>query len=343
MFYLNDFRQFASSAELAAYPATVGAPGGGGPVAGQFSVNLNTVSCLTAGKCLEIVTLDGAGPGPKAAIGNNGLTSGGTWGDNYRLDKAAVNGFYFQFAIWMNNDALTWVNLHGDDKKFMNLESYGDGQVVLYHQYNQGFPTVFINGSEAVRREISGVGYNSSDWFSQPSIDAGTPVIVGQLPTYLRRYGPSRQISNGLRDYDYHAAGSGIDNHVDKRGFSWPDADALQSGAVPFVIDGWLVLEAYIYNDFANDANDRIKVWAAPYGGAPKLIVDNVLIGAGVINNKILRKDSWPVYRHFEALNYPTNRDPEPGYRPAQIQRYDQIIGSSNWIPFAGHLTESAP
>jgi hypothetical protein len=126
------------------------------------------------------------------------------------------------------------------------------------------------------------------------------------------------------------------------QGYEVPEPNAIIAGAVPYAVDGWTVLEVYVYNDLTNNANDVFKMWAAPYGAAPKLIVDNSPGGAGTISGSTLGVPNSEYYKRWEALNYPTRRVAETG-RPMQVQKYDQFIPSMAWVPFPGHLTGTEP
>lgn len=302
---------------------------------GEYRVELDSAVTIGLGKSVRIETYDTAGQ------------QGGGWGRNYN-GGANVNGFYFQFAVWFDETSLTWRPLNGDTRKFMQIESYGSGQVSLETGRETGFCNVLMNGTNSlVRNFASGTGYGT-DRFRQTAIDSGSTLVSGDSASYRRRYGygdSTYDTSKGGQDYGYKASGSGTNNHVNQRGFSWPDPDALASGAVPFAVANWTVFEVYVYNDFSNDANDVLKVWAAHYGDAPKLIIRNSLTsGTGTIANETLGNSrSTTLYRRFEFLNYPTNRSPETGYRPTQICRGTQFIASANWIPFPGHLTGTEP
>lgn len=323
-----DFREYASTAALR---AATGSPNTNTP--GQYQVNLSTADGIAGSKCLEILTFDGAGQ------------QGGSWSFSF---PTRLTEFYLQFSIWMDEEALTWANLLNDpgglSKKILNIESYNsDRQVALAHRHYYGFLTCFLNGNQSLDRYLSGSATGANDdYFYQPAIDSGAATIPGDNWSFMRRYGPGYRLQRSLRDYGYKAAGSGIDNHVNQRGFPWPEPDALLSGAVPFVVNGWTTIEAHIKNS-TDDAQDIVELFVAPHGSAPKKTHSNFPGGAGTVSNNHLGNTGDLAYQNIELLNYPTGRQPEPGYRPTQIQRYDQFIVSTAWIPFPGHLAGTAP
>ena len=108
--------------------------------------------------------------------------------------------------------------------------------------------------------------------------------------------------------------------------YGWPNRCALKAG-VPFNVDGWTTIEVYVDYNTANPGQSTIKAWAAPYGQAPRMYVNEV--------NTVRLNANDGVYRRFELLNYDTPRESEPG-RPTMYTYFDEIIISTQPIKFPG-------
>jgi hypothetical protein len=295
----------------------------------EVLLNTDPNRALSGGKSLEIKT-----------FGTNTAASGGGWQQSYKDTNASVNSFYFQFSVYLQKDALAWrlPNTNGQ-MKILNLEQYGGGQVVVSAANNFGFPFLLLNGTGLMERFLASTPYRvtSGDWFYQTAIDSGAAAGTTRQ-TYLRKYGPGREISNTLYDYGY-ISDNATNNLLYNRDFDWPDSDALQSGAVPYNMDGWTTIEVYINNGAfsgAVETSDRCKMWVAAHGDAPVLVCDL----------DALPNDDPPglgtavgSYNKFEALWYDTafeGSTEDVGYRPTQQRWYAEFIGSTNPIDFPG-------
>jgi hypothetical protein len=303
----------------------------------EVTLNADPTRALSGGKSLSIKT-----------FGSNTAHSGGGWQNQYKDNLDEVNGFYLQFAVYMQRDALAW-RLPGTsgEMKVFNLEQFGGGQIVVMAGRHQGFPTLLINGSGLMERNFASVPYKGGgDWYYQTAIDSGSSLAAGTRQAWIRRYGPSREVSNGvLGDYGYNSSaetgGDPAGNMLYNRGFNWPNSDAIAAGAVPFNMDGWTVVEVYVNNaDFDNpvEAFDSVKMWVAAYGDAPVLVCD---LNALPNDDPQSLNTIISAYQRFELLWYDTsfgndNVGEDVGYRPTQQRWYAEILGSMQPINFPG-------
>lgn len=294
----------------------------------EVTLETDPAHTLSGGRALSIKTFD-------TSIADRG----GGWQDRYKSDGSRVNGFYFQFSVFLQRDAMAWRLPQTDGQmKIFNLEQFGGGQVVVMASKNLGFPCLLINGSGLLERYLSSVPYKTGgDWFYQTAIDAGSSLSPGTRQAYLRRYGPGREIFNNLYDYGY-VSGNASNNLLYNRGFDWPDSDAQLAGGVQYNLDGWTTIEVYLNNaSMSNrvESFDVLKMWAAPYGHAPTLVCDmndlpnddpdtlGTAIGDG--------------YQLFEPLWYDTafgGATSDVGYRPPQQRWYGEFLGSFAQITF---------
>lgn len=301
--------------------------------AGEKEVLLNTNAdfALSGGKSLEIKTFD-----------TSTAAHGGSWQNRYVDDGSFVNGFYFQFSVYLQRDAMAWrLPATNGEMKICNLEQFGGGQVIVMASRHYGFPMILLDGSGLMERHFASVPYRGGgDWYYQTAIDSGSSLAAGTREAWIRRYGPSREISNFLHNYGY-VAGNANGNLLFNRGFSWPNADALLSGAVPFNMDGFTTIMVYVNNASfanANEGVDIVRMWAAPYGEAPTLVCDNTALP----NDDPQGLGSFiGGYQTYEPLWYDTaygdaNTGQDVGYRPLQQRWYTEFLGSENAILFPG-------
>lgn len=301
--YSQDFRSFATTAEMRA-AADIGYAESCDASSGTcaYETALATSGCVTAGRCLEIRTYDTAG------------AQGGGWGQFYDSGDP-IDDFYVQFAVYLAGDGVAFP---GNGSKVVNLEQYGSGQIVVTHNRNAGFVTAFLNGAPGLRsyREFEN---GSHDWFYQNAVNHADITTLDTLSQRTQKYGPSRGMLMVDRDSaEYQAL----------------FADALSAGAVPWVVDGWTVVEVYVRGCVGPS---QVKIWAAAYGSAPALIMDTA--DPDTETQLSCQPDN---YRQFEALEYDTDRSAEPG-RPTIVRKYDQFIASRAPIPFPGHLDAALP
>ena len=331
VFYAENFSSYATDAALAA-----AGDYGSRPPLDLGSYHLYTggspgPGVVSGGKALEIRTYDRAGQ------------NGGTWRMNPISSGPVRNGFYFQFHVAYDRAGLAWRTNGGNGElKTVFIGVNGPGQLLVNNINRQGFPSLFVDGASGTN-----ITRNTSlDFHRQTAIDAGGPTPTTYIEG-IRRYGCARSISNGpaLNDYSY-VAGDAAANYLDNRGFSFPNADAIFAGSQPYLIDQWLVIEVY-YEQTTDPVYDKLYMWAAPRGAAPKRISGTwPLTGGGVHNRtKMGRSSQYNVggISMIQLTNYDTPRVSEIGYRPVMKTYFAEVICSHEWIPFPGHLTTPEP
>lgn len=308
VFYTQSF-EFANKDEL----LNTGAGNTNKPPANE--IDLDTTTKLSGSKALKIITYSGSG-------GN-----GGSWSDWYdgESGQTRYHTFYFQFSVFLPKATLAYRSQGGDGQlKLANLEQYGASQIVVGNKKFLGFPSLLLNGTGTLEKNIAenSVPNVGSEYIYQPAVDTG-----GSTPSnaceFWQRYGPARGIT---ANDDYGATNP--EPRLDRRNltYGWPNRCALQSG-VPFNIDGWTTVEVYVDFNTANPAQSTIKAWAAPYGQAPRLFVNEVGT-AGL-------KANSDVYHRFELLNYDTPRESEAN-RPTMYTYFDDVIISAQPVKFPG-------
>jgi hypothetical protein len=277
-------------------------------------IDVDSAIKLAGSKSLKLIT--------HAEAGGNG----GSWAQYYNgRDSTEFKTFYFQFGIYLPRATLAYRTKGGDGQlKLVNLEQYGPAQIVVTNRKFLGFPTFLLNGSGTLEKNIeeSVVPNVGSEYIYQPGVDAGggTP---GNMCAFWERYGPARGIT---ANEDY--GDTNPEPRLDRRNltYGWPNRCALKAG-VPFNVDGWTTIEVYVDYNTANPGQSTIKAWAAPYGQAPRMYVNEV--------NTVRLNANDGVYRRFELLNYDTPRESEPG-RPTMYTYFDEIIISTQPIKFPG-------
>lgn len=308
VFYSQSF-DFANKDELidAAAGVTNNLPGN--------EIDLDSAIKLSGGKSLKVITHG-------AASGNGGSWAG--WYDG-KDGSTHYKTFYFQFAVYLPRATLAYRSKGGDGQlKLANLEQYGAGQVVVGNKKFLGFPSLLLNGSGTLERNISEsvVPNVGSEYVFQPAVDAGGGA-PGDACEFWERYGPSRGVS--MND-DYTENNSQPRLDLRNLTYGWPNRCALKSG-VPYAMDRWTVVEVYVEYNTANSQQSTIKAWAAPYGEAPRIFVNEV--GTAKLGS------NSNVYRRFELLNYDTPRESEAN-RPTMFTYFDEVLISTSPVKFPG-------
>jgi hypothetical protein len=279
------------------------------------SVDVDSTIKLAGSKSLKLTTNGAAG------------ANGGSWAQHYNgTDTTQFKNFYFQFGIYLPRATLAYRSKGGDGQlKLVNLEQYGAGQIVITNRKFLGFPTMLINGTATIEEQISEsvVPNVGSEYVFQPAVSEGNSSSPGNACDFWAKYGPARGITIN-EDYGE----SNPEPRLDRRNLpnGWPNRCALQSG-VPFAIDGWTTIEVYVEYNSGNPSQSTIKAWAAPYGTAPRMFINQV-------NNAGLGSNA-NVYKRFELLNYDTPREPEAN-RPPLYTYFDEIVVSTQAIKFPG-------
>jgi hypothetical protein len=194
---------------------------------------------------------------------------------------------------------------------------------------------LLLNGTDTLGGYLHFLDSSQNPWGiattrENPAIDNGAnPGPNASTTQWLNNYGPMPRSMARDGDYGYSSGNPYLYNRNMPNG--WPDSRAVASGAVPWQMDGWTTLEAYLEY---SGSGSTIKVWAAPYGQPPVLIVNEVKrVGLGSPGS-----NAWS---RFELLNYATGRTSE-GSRPTQNTYYDEVIVSTQPIKFPGGFSLDA-
>lgn len=245
-------------------------------------------------------------------------------------DGTVIDSVYVQFSVYYPRETIAWRYPIASSTAFkiVNFGDYGGGQFVLAIDRFMGFPAGFINGSQNLSQAV-GSTFSGTPWGNvthiQNAIDTGSPANPRTKAQWLQRYG---YLLGGLEDdmsWGENDEGTRYLDERDHAGFGWPDSRAASAG-VPIEVDGWTTFEVFI-----DRGAGTLKIWAAPYWGAPTLIwegVGNVPFGSGSDVNELY------------LLNYDTQRQAEPGIRPSlQHTYFDELIVSREPIDFPGGHT----
>jgi hypothetical protein len=279
------------------------------------SIDVDSTVQLAGSKSLKLITNGAAG------------ANGGSWAQYYNgRDATLFKTFYFQFAIYLPRETLAYRSKGGDGQlKLVNLEQYGAGQIVITNRKFLGFPTMLINGTTTIEKNVSEsvVPNVSSEYVFQPAVSEGNNTSPGNACEFWAKYGPARGITIN-EDYGE----SNPEPYLDRRNLpnGWPNRCALQSG-VPFAINGWTTIEVFVDYNTTNPSQSTIKAWAAPYGTAPRMFINET-------NSAPLGSNS-NIYRRFELLNYDTPRESETS-RPTMYTYFDEVVVSTQPIKFPG-------
>ena len=327
VFVTENFNYADSSAMRAAQD-------GGTHVPGQSEALLGNIGLSANGKCLHIKTYDTAGP------------NGGAW----RREWTPTNGLYIQHAFRMDENAAAWAPEHGlTELKLANYTPFGNGQVVLSYKLNIGFPTFLTNGAGGPVRYIDGtnLSWRNYDRAMQNTIDNLSPAypLANETET-LQRHGPAeRAIREHGDNYSYlSSAATGGDytqNLLTRRGFTYPDPNAEAAGGVGYHYDNWYTVTVFIENDGSAGpfGQDILMMWLAKYGEAPTLMFDTRLPFPATSEYSTpggawSLSDAQSTYGQCEFLNYDTPRGSNVGYRPILNTYFDELICSTEPIPF---------
>lgn len=292
------------------------------------AVTRETSIKLSGSGSLRIALFDSSGP----QSGSWAFHPNGTDGTLYRR-------LYVQFAVYYPAATLgyRWKTSGSNSfstsaLKVINFGQFGAGQIVVCNPRFLGFPSAFCDGAQMISDSSEANNLIASNPWGvtvhhiQDAVDTG--VAASTKSDFLTRYGPLMRGLDGDMDLSYNPSVL-LQNRSQPSGF--PDTRAATNG-VPFKLDGWLVIEAFLEYNQADPSTSSFQMWAAPYGQAPTLIMNNVSrlpLGTNTTN-------SWD---RFELLNYDTERVSETGVRPTLYTYYSEVLVSDNPINFPGGFT----
>jgi hypothetical protein len=324
VFLANNFTQYANTAALvAAGLADQVSPGFGTACDVVLYTGTGGPPILSGGKALEIQSF------------GNAAQNMGTW----RLPSwpGVTNGFYIQFHVAMNRAGIWWrKNGTSGQCKLANLGTATSGQLTLTNPRQFGFPGLMLNASDQLER------VTSLDRYFQTAIDDGSPASPATILQGIQRFAISRGWGAGsgaLNDASSYNGTNAALNYIDGRGFTCPSPDAVTAGGVPFLEDDWIVVEMYYSQP------SGFRLWAAERGDAPVRIAGDWTPSTGSLSVSALGSagNNAGGIRQVEFMHYDTPALAETGYRPTIKTWFGEVIASTNWIPFPGHLAGTEP
>lgn len=247
-------------------------------------------------------------------------------GDPNNIQGAYKTHLFFQACIWVDSFIDYYWKL-GDGSlggtKFFIIDQYNwtasQGEVVVTNQYNMGFVTGY-NDVPASRdwARVQGTPSNNSNYAIQPAIDNGT-ALGSTDASYFRRYGPCY--------YGMYPGGLNQASALHLQGV--PNADAA-AGGVAWNRGGITVVECEL-----DLTNDRLRVWAAPYGNPPKKLYDSGNGGAQFGSRVGTYGTGWSGVT-LSNLIYTATGAQNPNYPTDAYTDYVELIFSGSPINFPG-------
>jgi len=247
-------------------------------------------------------------------------------------DGDSVREFYLQYTVYWTREALTWTHRDaqkGEGYKTLLLEGYGPGQIQPGMQRRIGVVTAEVNGRNGCTRSVktSSVG---NLWFVQSSLHdpAVTVNAASKLEDFIAKHGLTSSVRDNTKwgyvastaDWSYkgrwETGGDWTRNLIDHPdrghpygGWGWPELKK-PADHTPWVKDGWTVVEIYVRQDptvigYSAEGKPQynpqtFRVWAAPYGEAPRLLFDSTTASCDLA----YKADN---YKWFRLLYYDTN------------------------------------
>jgi hypothetical protein len=108
-----------------------------------------------------------------------------------------------------------------------------------------------------------------------------------------------------------------------------PASDTDYQHSPRLVSNGWFVFEVYV-----DQINDIVKIWGAPYGSAPELIMGAMNAGLPGTSTTDGGTNPKPLYTGIQLTNYPNAFSNYPS--TTTFVGYDELICSDNAINFPG-------
>jgi len=246
------------------------------------------------------------------AAANSGAYSGYsiTWdGIGLTTKNTPKHQFYVQFAIYADSvyrnfyygSAAVWGGklaiIQSPDRSFEPSE------IVIRRDPRAGGFLQSYRYTDAGAEAFSLSWPSLSNYQYLSFYDAGSPTVTNDA-TLRQRYGN-----------DYHGLSdtAGTDTN-------YQSAPRLSS-------NGWYVIEVYV-----DQINDIVKIWGAPYGSAPTLIMGGM--NAGIAPVGYLDSAGAQLYTGMQLTNYPNSVTNWPG--SDTFICYSEVIGSDSPINFPG-------
>jgi hypothetical protein len=323
--YANNFSQYASLAELMQDGGSVTEVNG--PQFGVMRLNTDPRFVLSGGKSYQSTMTPTSKQGAKWRQQFYEIAPPGP-----QKDGDNVREFYVQYAIYWTREAMTWTHRDaqtGENYKTLLLEGYGNGQLMPGMLRRTGVISMQVNGESGCSREVVN-SRGTKRLFLQSSLDdpSVVPDANSKIEDYIAKHGMTAAVRDDSvwgyvrpnTDWSYKgrwATGGdwtkNLIDHPDRGhpygGWGWPEL-RKPAGYTPWVVDGWTVVEMYVRQDptiigYSAEGKPQYKpqtfrVWAAPYGEPPRLIIDSESAKCSLGYNATN-------YRWFELTYYDTN------------------------------------
>ena len=255
-------------------------------------------------------------------------------GNRNNIPGAYKTKLYFQCCIWVDAYIDYFWRL-GDGSagttKFFIIDDWDKtssaGEFVVDNQYNRQFLHCYrkvpSGGSPDVVRHIA-TPVNNDNYLWQNAIDNKTPLT--DQGSYERCYGPMAYGMTGGNSQTSKLSTQGV-----------PDPDAA-IGGVALKRGGITVVEVML-----DLAADRVKVWAAHHGQAPKLINDTVMDnntgGKALLGTRVGSQGTGWSAVTLSNLVYTASGAQNPNYPTDAYTDYVELIFAPNPINFPGGYT----
>lgn len=256
---------------------------------------------------------------------NMPASSGQYGGWNFDFGGIAVSSklvvkhqFYFQFAYYVDSVFYNFFpgvfNTYGGKIAIIQApdQSFGTGEVVLRRlPIPGGYVAAYRIPASSGLTQYFQLNIGSDAHFNN-FIDRGGSTATEN----------ARQLRFGI-------------NYDRKDNTSDTDIDVQHSPR--YVANGWYVFEVYV-----DQINDVVKIWGAPYGSAPTLVMgamDAGLPPSGTISDGGINPQ--PLYTGIQLTNYPNTWTNYPS--TTTFVGYDELICSTNPINFPGGFSLPFP
>jgi hypothetical protein len=323
--YVNNFGDYTTLEE--ALRDNESNTGGDMTMEGRRDLNTDPTYALSGDKSLKLtVTPTGKGGGKFRVFFHRQAPPAP------QKDGDSVREFYLQYAIYWTREAMTWTHRdaqNGESFKTLLLEGYGNGQ--LMPGMSRRIPVVraSVNGANGCVRSVK-TPRGGERPFYQSSLDDPAVILTedSRLEDYIAKHGLSSSIrDDSLWGYvspktDWSHKGrwetggdwtKNLIDHPDRGhpygGWGWPELKK-PADHTPWVMDGWTVVEIHVKQDttpvgYKDDGSpmygpSTFRIWAAPYGEAPRLVIDSESARCDL-------KYNATYYQWFELLLYDTN------------------------------------
>jgi hypothetical protein len=298
--YANNFGKFETLEDVL---EDNGSTDGGDPtMEGRRNLNSDPAYALSGGKSLKYTITPTAKQAGKFRVFFHKNAPPGP-----QKDGDSVREFYLQYAIYWTRPALTWTHRDaqtGEAFKTLLLEGYGNGQVMPGMSRRIPVVRTSVNGQNGCSREVK-TSRGGDYAFVQSSLDDPGVVLSAEsrLEDYIAKHGLTSSIRDDSlwgyvspqTDWSYkgrwETGGDWTRNLIDHPdrghpygGWGWPELKK-PANHTPWVMDGWTVVEIYVKQDttpvgYRDDGSpmygpSTFRIWAAPYGEAPRLVIDS--------------------------------------------------------------------